>query len=185
MFVKHIIDTKLKPFVNINFEWPDSHNVPTPQCEIRILFVPRWGAWSAVGNDSDDDRYKNDPSMNLGWLDDENSEGKFKNSGAVIIHEFCHALGMIHEHLRSDSKLKFDVEAVNSFMSCCPNCWDQDTIDFNILNTIEKNDDDKKDEEGKFRGTEYDNNGVRKYLQKKGIKHMGKDLLVHGEYGGQ
>jgi hypothetical protein len=38
--------------------------------------------------------------MNLGWIDDDTQYDSpvYKNTGHVVLHEFCHALGMIHEH---------------------------------------------------------------------------------------
>lgn len=62
---------------------------------VRIRFNPDDGSWSYVGRQSDRIAIT-DATMNLAWLD------KFSpltaNEKAVILHEFGHVLGLLHEH---------------------------------------------------------------------------------------
>jgi len=64
--------------------------------DIKIYFDPNDGSWSVVGNDA----WKEDSSsatMNLGWVDG-HSARLTREERAVILHEFGHALGLLHEH---------------------------------------------------------------------------------------
>ena len=62
--------------------------------DIRIGFEPG-ASWSAVGSGADKlDKTK--PTLNLGWLND--NEKPTPEDRSTILHEFGHALGMMHEH---------------------------------------------------------------------------------------
>ncbi|KAK7018748.1 hypothetical protein VNI00_018273 [Paramarasmius palmivorus] len=96
-----------KQYANVNFDKTsdiDSSN-------IRISFVPGNGSWSAIGIDAEsfykEEKDKEDPTgkktkkvytttMNLGWLADANPPSV--EDASTILHEFGHALGMMHEH---------------------------------------------------------------------------------------
>lgn len=60
--------------------------------------------------------------MNFGWVDE-----------GVILHEFGHMIGMIHEHQNPrDNPIQWNKPVVNAALSGPPNLWDQDTIDHNM-----------------------------------------------------
>ncbi|KAF8438346.1 hypothetical protein L210DRAFT_942961 [Boletus edulis BED1] len=61
---------------------------------IRIGFTPG-SSWSAVGT-SASKIGDNNPTLNLGWLKDK--EEADEDDRSTILHEFGHALGMMHEH---------------------------------------------------------------------------------------
>ena len=95
-WVRSVIDTKLMPFIGkLNFKW----NVPINQSDVRISFAQPMEAWSMVGTECRNVS-KDAPTMNLGWLDDDRvyNSPEHKGTGQVVVHEFCHMLGMIHEH---------------------------------------------------------------------------------------
>jgi len=79
--IRYIINERIQPLIGLKFEW-----VETDDGDIRIKLDNRSGAWSYVGNQSKTISM-DQPTMNFGWLD-----------VSTIIHEFCHALGMVHEH---------------------------------------------------------------------------------------
>jgi Astacin (Peptidase family M12A) len=99
---------------------------------IRIAFTEGQGSWSAVGTDALNTTYfpKHQPTMNFGWLADDTDEVEYRR---VVVHEFGHALGCIHEHQQPNEKLHWDVEAVYKYFSGAPNYWTKEEIDQNVL----------------------------------------------------
>ena len=51
----------------------------------------------------------------------------------VVVHEFGHALGCIHEHQSPTEKLGWDATAVYKSFSGPPNYWSEQEIDHNVL----------------------------------------------------
>lgn len=101
---------------------------------IRISFFADAGSWSALGTDALVRSWlpANQPTMNYGWLRDNTPDEEYSR---VVIHEFGHALGAIHEHQNpAGAPLQWDKDAVYKYFSGPPNFWSKDQIDFNILN---------------------------------------------------
>ena len=96
--------------------------------EIRISFQPT-GSWSAVGTDAL--LYNQDvPTMNFGWLRLDSSEDDFSST---VLHEFGHALGLIHEHQSPAEGMRWNKEAVIKDLSGPPNNWGEETIRLNLF----------------------------------------------------
>jgi hypothetical protein len=95
--------------------------------EIRIAFVPSDGSWSYIGTDC-----KNIPSgqptMNLGWQDE-----------GVVLHEFGHAIGLIHEHQNPQGGIQWNKPAVYQDLAGPPNYWEPATVDHNLFETYDQN----------------------------------------------
>ena len=106
--------------------------VTTNDEQVRIAFQAGQGSWSAIGYDALDTSAfpATEPTMNFGWLTDTTDDTEYER---VVVHEFGHALGCIHEHQSPNEKLMWNVEAVYAQFSGPPNNWDKDTIDSNIL----------------------------------------------------
>jgi hypothetical protein len=68
--------------------------------------------------------------MNFGWLNERTDDKEWRR---VVVHEFGHALGCIHEHQSPNEHLNWDKDAVYRYFSGPPNNWDPKTIDHNIL----------------------------------------------------
>lgn len=101
-------------FANVKFTFPAAGPY-----DLRIGFNPNDGAWSYVGTDI---KSITGATMNLGWLDVD-----------VVLHEFGHSLGLLHEHQNPTSPIKWNEAAVIRDLSGSPNYWDEETIRHNVL----------------------------------------------------
>jgi len=113
-------------YANLKIEFVDG------DAEIRISFQADPGSWSAIGNDCLVSSYfpVDQPTMNFGWLRDDTSDDEYER---VVVHEFGHALGCIHEHQSPTENLDWNMDAVYAAFSGPPNNWSKDEIDQNIL----------------------------------------------------
>jgi hypothetical protein len=151
-FVQEMVEKKLTPLINIKFEW----DVPLDQSECRIMFVEARGAWSTLGTQSLDTS-KNEPTMNLGWIDNDTDYDNevYKGTGIVVLHEFGHLLGMIHEHSRSDVAFQWNKEVVYKQLGGKPNNWSKEDCDTQIFQAYQKSE---------FNGSEYDKDSMMHYF---------------------
>lgn len=113
-------------FANINFDFSAG-----AKAEIRISFKEK-GSWSALGTDCliTSAFPKTKPTMNYGWLRDDSADTEWRR---VVIHEFGHALGAIHEHQNPAGGIKWNLAEVYRVFSGPPNNWTKQQIDFNIV----------------------------------------------------
>lgn len=126
--VKTVVQERLSPIVNVKFEFTTDIN----QSDIRIIFGKGLGCSSLVGNSRSADKFvdgKPNPTMKYGWLD-----------VSTVLHEFCHALGMIHEHQNpSGNPIKWNTEAVYCNYKRLNPTWTDEDVKNNILDTYDKN----------------------------------------------
>ena len=120
-------------YANITFSFVDD-----PDAEVRISFQADPGSWSAVGTDCLILDYfpQYQPTMNFGWLRDDTADEEYER---VVVHEFGHALGGIHEHQSPTENLQWNADAVYAAFSGPPNYWSKDDIDHNILQKYSPN----------------------------------------------
>lgn len=120
-------------YANIQFDFSAGAGA-----EIRISFKADSGSWSAMGTDCLLTKYfpKSDPTMNFGWLRDNTDDEEYRR---VVVHEFGHALGAIHEHQNPKGGIKWNVDAVYRYFSGPPNNWTKEEIDFNVLDKYAEN----------------------------------------------
>jgi hypothetical protein len=111
-----IISERIQPVIGLTFEFV------TMGGDIRIGFNTEEGSYSLVGTDCIRTGAPR-KTMNFGWFD-----------VSTIIHEFCHSLGMIHEHQNPRGEpIKWDVNAVHKWAKNTQG-WDDQTTDTNIIN---------------------------------------------------
>jgi hypothetical protein len=130
--------TKMQKKVRkLSKEWEKHANVTLKfvskdPAEVRISFYADDGSWSAVGRDSLNTGYfpLHQPTMNFGWVRDDSDPVEDR---AVILHEFGHALGCIHEHQAPTFSRKWDQAAVMKYFKGPPNYWDEAAIRDNVL----------------------------------------------------
>jgi len=120
--IKKIVRERIKPLVNLDIEFVDNVN----QANVRISFDPKVGSYSLVGTDHL--HKKSGATMNFGWFD-----------VPTIIHEFCHMLGMIHEHQNPRGEaIKWDDEAVFAWAKKTQG-WSEKTTETNIIDKYSNN----------------------------------------------
>ena len=100
-----------------------------PNTMIRISFKFD-GSWSTVGTTCKQVTDKTRPTMNYGWLTTASTDEEIRG---VVLHEFGHALGLIHEHQSPVGGIKWNREAVIDSLSGPPNNWTIEQIEFNVL----------------------------------------------------
>jgi hypothetical protein len=106
--------------------------VTSGDAEVRISFFADSGSWSAVGRDALNRAYfpVHQPTMNYGWLRDNTDSNEYSR---VVLHEFGHALGCIHEHQSPKFSRKWNTSAVMRYFQGPPNFWSSDEITHNVL----------------------------------------------------
>lgn len=130
-WVKKVVNEKLAPIcdqLNFNFDRPEEESV------MRVSFALPGQAWSYVGTDCLDIPPRQ-PTMNLGWLDNDvqYTNEKYKNTGQVVLHEFCHALGMIHEHQNPKGNAIVWNKPVVYQALAETNGWNEEQVDHNMF----------------------------------------------------
>lgn len=114
---------------NLTFSWEQG-----PNTDIRISFQHR-GSWSVIGTTCKRVP-QGQPTMNFGWLNPGVSDEEARR---VILHEFGHALGLIHEHQNPVSQIQWNKPAVIADLSGPPNNWDAATIEHNMFEAYPPN----------------------------------------------
>jgi serralysin len=101
---------------------------------IRISFQYE-GSWSAIGTSCRQLTDKTKPTMNYGWLDVSSPDEEVQR---VVLHEFGHALGLVHEHQNPGGEIHWDRAAVIRDLSGPPNNWTLDEIERNVFQPYAK-----------------------------------------------
>jgi hypothetical protein len=101
---------------------------------VRISFKFS-GSWSVIGTTCRQIADKTRPTMNYGWLTPGSTDQEVER---VVLHEFGHALGLIHEHQNPGGKISWNRPAVIKDLSGPPNNWTLDVIEHNMFEPYEK-----------------------------------------------
>lgn len=97
--------------------------------DIRIDFVQGNGSWSYLGTQCRTIS-QSQATMNFGWLNASSSDTEIRS---VVLHEFGHALGLIHEHQNPVGGIQWNRNAVIQDLSGPPNNWSLATIENNMF----------------------------------------------------
>lgn len=97
--------------------------------DIRVAFQQGDGSWSYLGTVCQQIP-ADQPTMNYGWLTPDSPDDELQR---VVLHEFGHALGLIHEHQNPKGGIDWNEPAVIADLSGPPNNWDEATIRHNVL----------------------------------------------------
>jgi hypothetical protein len=119
-------------FANLSFNFVDSGDA-----NIRVAVNPG-GSWSYVGTGARTIP-QDQQTMNFGWFDDQTADDEFSR---VVIHEFGHAIGCIHEQSSPIANIPWNKPAVYAYY-LKSNGWNQAQVDSQVFavalqaNTIE------------------------------------------------
>lgn len=104
-------------------------NASKTKAHIRISFKADDGSWSYIGTDCLGIP-KREPTMNFGWLKDNTSDAEYER---VVVHEFGHALGAIHEHQNPKGGIQWNLPVVYKVFGGPPNNWSKEDIEVNVV----------------------------------------------------
>jgi hypothetical protein len=95
--------------------------------DIRISFLAS-GYWSVLGTQAKTVR-RSEPTMSLSFRSSPNSTELRR----VTLHEFGHAIGLIHEHQQPLSTIHWDYAKTHQYYEGPPNCWSPKKVDDNVI----------------------------------------------------
>lgn len=115
---------------SLQFHFETGEPDPDTTYHITVTFLVDKGYNSHIGPNS----MRFNPSMNLSRLHKwpTNSD----NFRRVVVHEFGHALGMMHEHQNPNVTIPWNREQVYLDMAKAPNYWDRQRTEYNYFRTI-------------------------------------------------
>jgi serralysin len=117
--------------------------------DILISLEQSSGSWSYIGTDSKYYASRGRPSMNFGWFDETIDDAEFSRT---TLHEFSHALSLVHEHSSQVHQIDWNRSAVYAYYA--RQGWEQDSVNEQIF---------KKYELSQINGTEYDRESIMHY----------------------
>lgn len=140
------VQSKVKQFAT---EWSNHCSIKftfvnSGPAEIRISFLTGKGSWSIIGKSSA--KYSVNPNtgniylsntgitMNYGWFDSYTPDEEFSRT---VIHEFGHAIGLIHEHQSPVAEISWNKPVVYAYYFETMG-WSKAEVDRNIFTKYSK-----------------------------------------------
>ncbi|MEI9909117.1 MAG: M12 family metallopeptidase [Bacteroidota bacterium] len=109
-------------YANVKFEF-----MAQGPGDIRVSF-DKQGSYSYIGTDAKN-RKAAEETMNLGWIVEDKTEAQLKS---VILHEFGHTLGLLHEHMNPMSNIKWNKDVVYAWYMQYQG-WDKEMVDRQVF----------------------------------------------------
>jgi hypothetical protein len=105
----------------------------TKKGDVRISFDANDGSWSYIGTDLLAQPV-DEATMNFGWLTPTTNDEEYSR---VVLHEFGHTLGCIHEHERPDNGIPWDLPKVYAYYAQTDG-WSKEEVDQQVLKKYDK-----------------------------------------------
>lgn len=115
-------------YANLDFEFHSADELPEDQADIRLSFMGE-GYWSAIGTGCSNRRFAPLYSLSLYHLWEEPPDEFRKH----VLHEFGHALGLLHEHQSPVVQIQWNKETVYGTMGGAPNFLTRQQVDKNFF----------------------------------------------------
>ncbi|MCA6361666.1 MAG: hypothetical protein IM638_01385 [Bacteroidetes bacterium] len=116
-------------YANITF---DFHSTGVP--DILIAFQ-KGGYWSLIGTNARQKAAFGNPTMNFEGFDDKTADEWVKST---VLHEFGHALGLLHEHMNPLSPIQWNTEYVYNYYFMTHG-WNKQQVDQQVLSRYSVN----------------------------------------------
>lgn len=102
---------------------------------VRISFIADPGSWSVIGTECLTVPVTS-PTMNFGWLRNDTADSEYER---VVVHEFGHSLGCIHEHQNPAGGIHWNKPVVYKYYEGPPNNWSKTDVDRNLFQKYSAN----------------------------------------------
>ena len=113
-------------FANIKFQF-----VTSGKAQIRVAFIEGNGSWSYLGTQALLYIDQQIPTMNYGWLRPNTDDDEYTR---VVLHEFGHSLGCIHEHQHPQNGIPWDKKKAYAYYG--QQGWTNEEVDFQVFQLL-------------------------------------------------
>lgn len=129
------VRSKIESFAK---QWEKHANIEldfnnSSKAEIRVAFDPNDGSWSYLGNQALVIP-KSKATMNYGWLEPNTPDDEYSR---VVLHEFGHALGCVHEHQHPANGIPWDKPKVYDYYEQTDG-WSKEEVDEQLFGRYSK-----------------------------------------------